>query len=100
MKAPYLKENRLLNIVSEEMITLPLEDPKDKSLVKRANGKIYILLKNNVKLTKHCCHPKEFIHFNKLLQVHKDHNPNYCLRISFNNSNLCTILGWRLCVCN
>jgi hypothetical protein len=29
MKAPYLKENKLLNIVSEEVITLTLEDPKD-----------------------------------------------------------------------
>jgi hypothetical protein len=34
MKAPYLKENRLLNIVNEEVITLPLEDPKDESLAK------------------------------------------------------------------
>ncbi len=53
-----------------------------------------------MKLTKHCCQPKEFIHLNKLLQVHKNHNPNYCLRILFNNFNLCTILLWRLCVCN
>jgi hypothetical protein len=31
MKAPYLKKNKLLNIVSEEVITLTLEDPKDVS---------------------------------------------------------------------
>jgi len=37
-------ENRLLNIVSEEVITLPLEDPKGESLAKRVNGiyNIYI----------------------------------------------------------
>jgi hypothetical protein len=34
MKASYLKDNRLLNIVNEEVITLLSEDPKDESLAK------------------------------------------------------------------
>jgi hypothetical protein len=34
MKALYSNDNRLLNIVNEEVITLPSEDLRDESLAK------------------------------------------------------------------
>lgn len=49
MKALYSNDNRLLNIVNEEVITLPSEDLRDESLAKQGE-----LMEKNIIIEEQC----------------------------------------------